>query len=206
MKKDNSLLYKGMLILSFGLLLSAYSISSYVEVKNFAKNVDFELVDENIELSSEEKYYKYLTFADYINQKLNKNRNLPIKNASCTYLNYAQHNALELYRLTNKMDSDIAKRNTANGNIRTLYNIIDNYSTCKSYPEYKTELKNLLTEIEQSANSNIENELRMQKILDDYKNRNSKTQEDSAVQEENLIQEQNSEQTEPQTQTPNQEQ
>jgi hypothetical protein len=208
MEKDNSLLFKGMLILGFGLLLSAYSISSYIEVKNFAKNVDFELVDGNVELSSEDKYYKYLTFADYINKKLNKNRNLPIKNSSCTYLNYAQHNAIELYQLTNlKMEGDAAKRNVASGNIRTLYDIIDSYSTCKAYPEYKTELKNILTEIEQTANSNIDTELRMQKFLNGYRDKD-KQEEDAALQEENLTQEQNIEQREktPQVQTPIQEQ
>lgn len=208
MEKDNSLLFKGMLILGFGLLLSAYSISSYIEVKNFAKNVDFELVDGNIELSSEDKYYKYLTFADYINKKLNKNRNLPIKNSSCTYLNYAQHNAIELYQLTNlKMEGDAAKRNVASGNIRTLYDIIDSYSTCKAYPEYKTELKNILTEIEQTANSNIDTELRMQKFLNGYRDKD-KQEEDAALQEENLTPEQNIEQREetPQVQTPIQEQ
>jgi hypothetical protein len=208
MEKDNSLLFKGMLILGFGLLLSAYSISSYIEVKNFAKNVDFELVDGNIELSSEDKYYKYLTFADYINKKLNKNRNLPIKNSSCTYLNYAQHNAIELYQLTNlKMEGDAAKRNVASGNIRTLYDIIDSYSTCKAYPEYKTELKNILTEIEQTANSNIDTELRMQKFLNGYRDKD-KQEEDTALQEENLTPEQNIEQREetPQVQTPIQEQ
>lgn len=208
MEKDNSLLFKGMLILGFGLLLSAYSISSYIEVKNFAKNVDFELVDGNVELSSEDKYYKYLTFADYINKKLNKNRNLPIKNSSCTYLNYAQHNAIELYQLTNlKMEGDAAKRNVASGNIRTLYDIIDSYSTCKAYPEYKTELKNILTEIEQTANSNIDTELRMQKFLNGYRDKD-KQEEDTALQEENLTPEQNIEQREetPQVQTPIQEQ
>jgi hypothetical protein len=177
-------------------------------VKNFAKNVDFELVDGNIELSSEDKYYKYLTFADYINKKLNKNRNLPIKNSSCTYLNYAQHNAIELYQLTNlKMEGDAAKRNVASGNIRTLYDIIDSYSTCKAYPEYKTELKNILTEIEQTANSNIDTELRMQKFLNGYRDKD-KQEEDAALQEENLTPEQNTEPREetPQVQTPIQEQ
>jgi hypothetical protein len=206
MEKDNSLLFKGMLLLGVGLILFGYSVSSWLEVKNFAKNVDFELVDENVELSSEDKYYKYLAFSDYINQKLDKNKNLPIKNASCTYLNYAEHNTLEMYRLATLKLNDEAKRNTVNSNIRGIYNIIDSYSTCKVYPEYKAELKNLISEIEESANSNIDKEINMQKFLNGYKDKNSQNVEVQEIQGENVAQPQVPEQTESQvSQTPIQE-
>jgi hypothetical protein len=206
MEKDNSLLFKGMLLLGLGLILCGYSIFSYLEVKNFAKTVDFELVDGNVELSSEDKYYKYLAFADYINQKLDKNKNLPIKNASCTYLVYAEHNILEMYHLTTLKLEDETKRNTVNSNIRGLYNIIDSYSTCKVYPEYKAELKDLISEIEERANSNIDNEVRMQNFLNEYKDKNIQAQEEKTIQEENSVQSQNPEQTEiPTSQTSTQE-
>jgi hypothetical protein len=201
MEKDNSLLFKGMILLGLGLILCGYSISSYLEVKTFAKTVDFELVDGNVELSSEEKYYKYLAFADYINQKLDKNKNLPIKNASCTYLNYAEHNMLEMYRLTTLKLDDVSKKNTVSRTIRGLYDVIDNYSTCKAYPEYKAELKDLISEIDASANSNIDTEIRMQKFLNGYKDKNSQNPDEQVVQGGNSFQEQNIEQTEQQIQT-----
>jgi hypothetical protein len=192
MERDNSLLFKGMLILGFGLILCGYSLFSYLDIKNFAKNVDFELVDGNIEMTAEEKYYKYITFADYINQKLNKNKSLPIKTSSCTYLNYAEHNALELYRITTtSLSGDISKVNFAKSNIRDLNSIIDSYSTCKSYPEFKTELKDLISEIENEANSDIDNEIKMQKFLNDFgenlvENENAQTTDGVQAEQQNV--------------------
>ena len=62
-----------------------------------------------------------------------KNKDIPIKNSSCIYLDYARHNAIELYKLTNrKLDMDDAKKSVSAGNIRNLYNTLEYYNTCKS--------------------------------------------------------------------------
>ena len=56
----NELMMLGTGILMIGLVLGSYSVSTYLEVKDLEKAVDFELIDDNNELSSEEKYYKYI--------------------------------------------------------------------------------------------------------------------------------------------------
>ena len=115
---NNELIMLGSGILILGLVLGSYSFSTYLEVKELSQKIDFELIDDNNELSSSEKYYKYITIADFLNQKLNKNKNLAIKNSSCVYLDYAHHNAIELYRLTNrKLDMDDTKKKYVNKEI-----------------------------------------------------------------------------------------
>lgn len=176
-KTNNKLIMLGSGMLFVGLLLGSYSLSTHLEVKELASKVDFELIDDNNELSSSEKYYKYITIADFLNQKLAKNKNLAVKTTSCVYLDYAQHNAIELYRLTNrKLDMDDTKKSVAAGNIRSLYNMLDNYTTCKNAPLYKSELQKILTDI-QNEEKAADNEDRMNRFLNGYKERQIREQE-----------------------------
>ena len=172
---NNDLLMLGIMFLVIGGALGVYSISSYVELKNLGDKVDFELIDDNNQMSSTDKYYKYLSIADFLNQKLNQNKNIPIKNASCVYLDYAQHNAIELYRLTSRrMELDDSKKSVAAGNVRGLVNMLDNYKTCNKTQTYKTELNNILDEIQKSENLNSNQDMRMNQFMDGY-NRNVQT-------------------------------
>ena len=164
-KTNNELIMLGTGILILGLALGSYSLSTYVETKELASKIDFELIDDNNELSSTEKYYKYISIADFLNQKLSKNKNLAIKTTSCVYLDYAQHNAIELYRLTNrKLDMDDTKKSVAAGNVRSLYNMLDNYTTCKKSLLYKSELQKILTDIQHEEKA-ADNEDRMNRFL-----------------------------------------
>ena len=185
-KRTNSeLIMLGTGILLTGLILGGYSLSTYLEVKELEQKIDFELIDDNNELSSTEKYYKYIQIADYLNQKLDKNKNLAIKTTSCIYLDYAQHNAIELYRLTNrKLDMDETKKSVAAGNIRALYNMHDNYGTCKHALTNKTELQNILTDI-QREEKKADNEDRMNRFLNGYKENNTQAQDLEHFKEEN---------------------
>lgn len=170
---NNELLTLGILFLVLGGALGAYSISSYMELKSLGDKVDFELIDDNNQMSSSDKYYKYLSIADFLNQKLNQNKNIPIKNASCVYLDYAQHNAIELYRLTSRrMELDDSKKNVAAGNVRSLSNMLDNYKTCNKTQSYKTELNNILDEIQKSEELNNDREMRMNKFMNSYPQEN----------------------------------
>lgn len=172
---NNDLLMLGIMFLVIGGALGVYSISSYVELKNLGDKVDFELIDDNNQMSSTDKYYKYLSIADFLNQKLNQNENIPIKNASCVYLDYAQHNAIELYRLTSRrMELDDSKKSVAAGNVRGLVNMLDNYKTCNKTQTYKTELNNILDEIQKSENLNSNQDMRMNQFMDGY-SRNVRT-------------------------------
>ncbi len=166
---NNDLLMLGIMFLVIGGALGVYSISSYVELKNLGDKVDFELIDDNNQMSSTDKYYKYLSIADFLNQKLNQNKNIPIKNASCVYLDYAQHNAIELYRLTSRrMELDDSKKSVAAGNVRGLVNMLDNYKTCNKTQTYKTELNNILDEIQKAENLNSNQDMRMNQFMDGY--------------------------------------
>ena len=181
---NNELIMLGAGMLLIGLILGSYSLSTYIETKDLSSKIDFELIDDNNELSSTEKYYKYIQIADYLNQKLIKNKDLAIKTTSCIYLDYAQHNAIELYHLTNrKLDMDDTKKSVAAGNIRSLYNMLDNYTTCKKTPRYKSELQNILTDIQKEEKA-IDNEERMNRFLNGYKER--KARELARQQEEEL--------------------
>lgn len=150
-KNLNDWLALGIFILVVGLALAVYSIATYVEIKNLGEKVDFELVDGNNNMSSTEKYYKYLSFSEFLNQKLDKNKNLPVKNASCAYVDFAQHNAIELYMLTSKNFSrDEDKQNVSAGNIRALNSRLESYGTCSKTKQYREELDGLLKDIENS--------------------------------------------------------
>jgi len=168
-KNTNNLLFLGITILVIGLFLLSYSISSYKEVKDLSNKVDFDELENNTQMSGSEKYFKYLSIADYLNQHLNKNKNLAIKNTSCVYLDYAQHNAILLYKLTySGLQTEESRKSVAAGNIRSLFSMLDNYATCKQAPAYKAELKNLLEDIQKSDVLYSNREERMQSFMNGY--------------------------------------
>ncbi len=153
-KSSNDWLMLGIFLLVIGFILAVYSIATYTEIKSLGEKIDFELIDDNNSLSSSEKYYKNLTIADYLNQKINKNKNLPIKNSSCVYLDFAQHNAIELYTLTDtRLEVDEYKRKTATENVKALRTLLDSYNTCQKSKLYKAELDKILTDSEKKKNS-----------------------------------------------------
>ncbi len=181
-KNTNDYLILGISILVIGLLLGSYSFAIYTEIQNLDKKIDFEEIDDNRDMSTSEKYYEYLSISDYLNQKLTKNKNILIKNSSCVYLDYAQHNAIEMYRLTKKSDFDETKISVAAGNLRGLYNMLDNYTTCKRTAEYKSELQDLLDDIQASESRKLDKEQRMNDFLNGYKDKYTKdSQEDNAA-------------------------
>lgn len=168
-KTNNELIILGIGTLILGIILGIYSIYTYSETKELSSKIDFELIDDNNELSSTDKYYKYISIADYLNQKLANNKDLAIKNTSCIYVDYAQHNAVELYKLTNrKLDMNESQKNVAAGNVRSLLNMMDNYTTCPNSATYKSELQEILTEI-QKEDKAADNEERLAKFLNSYK-------------------------------------
>lgn len=168
-RNPNDLLILGGSILLLGLLLMSYSISTYRETKALEDKIDFEEIDNNNSMSSSDKYFKYLSIADFLNQKLKKNEGLLMKNSSCAYLDYAQHNALALYRLTyNGMQTDESRKSVAAGNIRNLYSMLDNYKTCKQSNDYKKELGDILTDIQKTDDLYSQRQDRMSSFMSDY--------------------------------------
>lgn len=168
-RNPNDLLILGGIILLLGILLMSYSISTYRETKALEDKIDFEEIDNNNSMSSSDKYFKYLSIADFLNQKLKKNEGLLMKNSSCAYLDYAQHNALALYRLTyNGMQTDESRKSVAAGNIRNLYSMLDNYRTCKQSNDYKKELSDILTDIQKSDDLYSQRQDRMNTFMRDY--------------------------------------
>lgn len=169
----NEMIMLGTGILIIGMILAYYSVSTYVEIKNLGEKIDFEMIDNNIKLSTNEKYYKYADIADFLTKKLNKNKDIPIKNTACAYMEYAQHNAVQMHKLTfNPQFADTSKKNYSAGNIRTLYNIYDKYKTCKHQSEYKAKLEEIIKEIENTDTKNNENEERMTNFLGGYNTAN----------------------------------
>ena len=187
---NNDMLVLGVSILIIGLLLGTYSFATYKETKTLGQKIDLELIDDNNELTSEEKYYKYLSIADFLNQKLNKNKDILIKNSSCVYLDYAHHNAIELYKLTNrKFDMDDAKKSVAAGNVRGLYNMLDYYNTCKQTENYKNELKNILDDIQKIETNRNDSDMRMNEFLNGYRERQEQARQTEETQNPEQIQE-----------------
>ncbi len=165
----NNLLFLGISILVIGLFLLSYSVTTYKEVESLANKIDFEELDNNNQMSSSDKYFKYLSISDYLNQILNKNKNLLMKNSACVYLDYAQHNAISLYKLTySGVQTEETRKSVAAGNVRNLYTMLDNYKTCKQTETYKAELKNILDDIQKSDNLYSEREKRMESFMKDY--------------------------------------
>ncbi len=166
-KNTNNLLILGICLLVFGILLFAYSISSFAETKSLNEKIDFETLENNNQMPDSEKYFQYLTNSDFLNKKLNQNKNLIIKNTSCTYVDYAQHNAIALYRLV-KLQSDTSRKNVALGNIQALYTTLDSYKSCKNYSTYKDALKNIL-ENEKNQKEDLYMQDRMNTFLGEEK-------------------------------------
>ncbi|MBE7713102.1 MAG: hypothetical protein E7Z87_05100 [Cyanobacteria bacterium SIG26] len=168
-KKHNDILYLGVFIFVVGIILSVYSIFSYTELRSLEKKIDFELIDDNANLSYEDKYAQYLSIAEFLNKKIDKNKNLPIKTSSCSYVDYAKHNAVELYNLTTRrMKQNVAHTNVATTNVRTLYNSLNDYNTCSNVKEYKDDLQLILTDVEKNEKTQTYSDERMQKFINGY--------------------------------------
>ena len=61
--------------------------------------------------------------------------------------------------------------------------MLDNYKTCKQTENYKTELKNILDDIQKTDNLYSEREQRMESFMKDY---NAKKEEQPSPEEENI--------------------
>lgn len=165
-KSYNNWLALGVSILVMGILLMTYSLTTYKQTKTLADKIDFQEVDNNIQMSTSDKYFKYLSYADYLNDKLKKNKNLLFKNSTCNYVDYAQHNAISLYKLTySGLQTDETRQNVAAGNIRSLLSMLDNYNTCKQTQSYKSELQNLLDDIQKTNHLHSQTQERMEAFM-----------------------------------------
>ena len=190
-KNDNNAantetLMLGIGILIIGLILGVYSISTYVEVKNLSEKVDLELIDANTKLTPSDKYYEYFSIAEFLNKKLNQNKNIPIKNVSCVYLNYAHENAILMYNLADrKLDFDTSKRSDAASNIRKLYSMYDNYKGCRQTSGLKEELGKYIEDIQGAAKSTDDSDERMNNFLNGY--REKKQSEEAEFYDQNNI-------------------
>jgi len=150
-KNYNSLLITGICAIILGISLLIYSIASYSEIKLVTDKIDFDNLDNNNQISTSDKYYQYLSIWDTLNQKLEKNKNLPVKNLSCAYLDYTQHNIKSMYKLIYKSaNEDTTRRSVVEGNIKTLSDMYKNYKTCRKTALYLDELDKMLDEIENS--------------------------------------------------------
>ena len=176
----------GIGILIIGLILAVYSISTYIEVKNLSEKIDFELIDANTKLTASDKYFEYLSISEFLMKKLNQNKNIPIKNSSCVYLNYAHENAILMYNLAErKFDADPTKKSSAASNIRSLYNMYDNYKGCRQTAGLKEALGKYIEDIENASNSGMNSDDRMNNFLNGY--REKKQAEDQRFYEQNNI-------------------
>ena len=159
-KSYNKLLIGGICATIVGVAMLCYSVKSYSEIKYLNNKIDFDELDNNNHMPTSDKYYKHLTIGDFLNQKLEKNKNLPIKNTSCAYLDYYQHNIMSLYRLIYKTSNeDSSRKAVVEGNIRSYLILIDNYKSCRKYSEYKAEVQSKLEEIEKVDNSMLESRM-----------------------------------------------
>jgi len=162
----NEMLAAGIGILTIGIALAIYSFSAYSEMKRLETQFDFETLDKNNQISTSDKYYKYLEYSDILNQKLKENKNIPLKNVSCVYLDYAQHNALALYSLTDKkITADTSKKAAGIGNIRALYELLDNYKGCSQTAAYKSELVNILEGADNAEKEKLRSDERLNEFL-----------------------------------------
>ncbi|MBD5401924.1 hypothetical protein HDR58_03860 [bacterium] len=167
--ETNNFLTLGIILLIAGIFLMSYSISTYNEVRNLSEKIDLEELETNTHMSTSDKYFKYLSYADYLNQRLKKNQDLLFKNSTCVYLDYAQKNSIALYRLTyNGLQTDESRKNVAAGNIRALYSLMDAYRTCKQTAGYKSELENIIVDIQKMDEKNAQKEYRMESFMQDY--------------------------------------
>lgn len=156
----NKLLIGGICAIVLGIALLCYSLKSYSEIKYLNNKIDFEELDHNTHMPTNDKYYKYLSIGDFLNQKLEKNKNLPIKNTSCAYLDYSQHNMMSLYRLIFRTaNEDNSRKSVVEGNLRSYLSMLDNYKTCRKYSQYKEEVQSKINEIEKEDNLMIESRM-----------------------------------------------
>lgn len=183
--KTNSQLILGIVVIIAGLVLLVYSIASYAEVRTLSGKIDFDELDNNNRIPTSEKYYKYLSISDYLNQSLTKNKNLPIKNVSCVYVDYAQHNTVSLYNLIYKGNSgEESKREVVEGNIKYLSEMLGSYKMCRRTAEYKKELDDLLEEIDKTDRLRESNQM--------FINQMSGVDEENDLNDEELNSENNS--------------
>lgn len=183
---NNETLMLGVGILIIGLILGVYSLSTYVEIKNLSEKVDLDLIDANTKLTPSDKYLEYYSIAEFLNKKLKQNRNIPVKNAACVYLNYAHENAILMYNIADKkLDYDISKKNDAAANIRSLYKIYDDYKGCRQTAGLKEELGKYIADIEGASKLNDDSDERMNNFLNGY--REKKQAEEAEFYEQNNI-------------------
>lgn len=164
--KNNNLLIIGILTIIAGTVLLIYSVVSYAETRALSNKIDFDELENNNQISTQDKYYKHLSIADYLNQAINKNKNLPIKNTSCIYIDYAQRNTILMYKLIFKgVHEDLSKRDVVEGNIKHMQESLNDYKMCKSTSEYKKELDNILDEIKKNNDMQADKRLIMETFL-----------------------------------------
>ncbi len=164
--KNNNLLIIGILTIIVGIILLIYSIISYAEIKALSNKIDFDELENNNQISTQDKYYKHLSISDYLNQAINKNKNLPLKNTSCIYVDYAQRNTILMYKLIFKgVHEDLSKRDVVEGNIKHLQDALNNYKMCKNASRYKKELDDILDEIKKNNDMQADKRLIMETFL-----------------------------------------
>lgn len=166
LKSVNRMLICGIVLIFGGIALFIYSLATYSEVNTLYDKINFDDLDNNKQVPTSEKYYKYLSVSDFLNEKLVKNKNLPLKKTSCIYLDYAQHNTISLYKLIyNGERNDASRREVVEGNVRSLYDTLGSYAGCKKTVEYKVELNKILDEIKKSNDLYQESEAELNSLI-----------------------------------------
>ena len=66
-KSYNGLLATGIISILAGLALLIYCVTSYSEIKLVTDKIDFDELDNNIHISTSDKYYKHLSIWDALN-------------------------------------------------------------------------------------------------------------------------------------------
>ena len=182
-KNYNNMLILGLLIIVCGIFLLVYSFSTHMEIKNLSNKIDFDELDNNSRISTSDKYYKHLFYANLLEEKLKKNANIPFKNSSCVYLDYAYHNVTSLYKLIfNSADFADDRKDVTEDKINNLNEILDQYSTCEQAATYKTGLKNLQDEIEKSEEIYESSQQRMDNFMYGGLDGKAEYSEDSEIQ------------------------
>lgn len=166
MNKNNRLLFVGSVVILAGVALFIYSITTYIETKKLYDKIDFETLENNYKMPTSDKYVKHLEIADYLNKELIKHKDLPIKNTTCVYLDYACHNAKAMYKLIfTGMRDNGERRQGVEDSIKALSERISDYKTCKKYSFYKSELQNLLDDIEKAQDLYVSTDIKLDTFL-----------------------------------------
>ena len=181
-KNYNGMIALGITATIIGIIMLMYSFVSYSEKKLLSDKIDFDSIDNNNQISTSEKYYKYSSILDILITKLEKNKNLPYKNMSCAYLDYAQHDIKSMYKIVYKGANDeLSKRETVKKNIEKLSDIYKYYKNCKTTALYTQELENMLKESKNIGNvlpnERMENFLNGNKFFDNSENQNLQEKE-----------------------------